>query len=197
MNHQRAVVREPDDDSLASLPETFYERDSTEAKIRWVPSNDWREVKIGSGVLVDEPVLIVSFTTPNSTGEYEASTANGNKNRLVSEEALKAADTTERKIPNRIAINSNLLLTTIQSITKQTLNASENVIVHPFKLLLAHETKLRNALEDAKIEYAEKRNLAAQQDEPDSKAQANISDPTADADPSKSGKCIKILLRFL
>lgn len=181
-----------DSSSSSDVSEEDDKEDFTEPKIRWVHSSEWREVKNREGVIVEEPALLVAFTTPDSAERYEASTASTNRNRLQPEGAFENLSALERpalaKEPNRIAINSRLLASTIQSVTGENLELDRNVLVHPFKILLTHESKLRGALDEARIDCAEKENLAFRQKPEELELHASSSDHAADAEPNKNSK---------
>lgn len=150
-------------------------------------------------IIVGEPALLVSYTTPGDAERIEISNMNMTKTRLKFEEAtgdVNIVDVTAvDKQPNRIAINSRLLAHKIESVTGASLE--HNVMVRPFKLLVVYQDRLRRALEELENDVAKNDSFITQNECEEPGMQASSADPKADAEKNITGKFTKTLWDIL
>jgi len=73
----------------------------------------------------------------------------------VSSTTLSQSTNENTEKPTRLGINSLLLLDVLAKVTGEAFNSSSNVIVRPFRHLVYHETKIRDALREAEDQCAD------------------------------------------
>ena len=121
-----------------------------EARIHRVPPWEWREIKRGRAIDPNLPTLIVSSrghgrVARRSTGRSSAKDGQS-PNGGISQKEEPSVD-----IAYRIAINSRTLLNLLGICTGMDFPEDRNVWLRPFKYLVAYETDIKQALQDAEL----------------------------------------------
>ncbi len=122
-----------------------------EARIYRVPPWAWREVKNQPGINPKLPALIASSKGHGRVGPRSVKrSTSGAGNSYQSEEP-------SLDIAYRLAINSRILFNLLGACTGMVFPEDRNVWLRPFKYLVAYETEIRQALQEAE-EYFHKVN---------------------------------------
>ena len=127
------------------------EMQAQEAKIQRVAPWEWRAVKKERGIKLELPALIVSSKGYGRPGRRlagrrsmrnPANSGSGNSN---------PGEDSSYDIAYLLAINSRILLNLLGDCTGTEFPEDRNVWLRPFKYLVAYETEIRNALQDAEV----------------------------------------------
>lgn len=116
-----------------------------------VPPWEWREVKKERVIQPKLPTLIASSKGHGKVGRR----SNGRKSlRHEDKPASDAPNQSEEPLFNvayRLAINSRILLNILGDCTGMDFPEDQNVWLRPFKYLVAFETEIKQALQDAEV----------------------------------------------
>ncbi|KAH0536272.1 hypothetical protein FGG08_006833 [Glutinoglossum americanum] len=114
-----------------------------------VPSAQWRSVKRDAKLNPSLGVLVISFKM--STPPARPAKQNAQKGSSGQADSVDMDTDTYVPIPvpDRLAINSELLLNALGHCIGDTIPQDRNVWVRPFKYLVAFSTQIRNALQKA------------------------------------------------
>ena len=136
---------------------TMVEEDgqAQEAKIHRVPSWQWREVKGERAINPELPVLIVSSKGQGRVGRRPAGRSNTQDKVASSNGNLARREDPSFDIAYRLVINSRILLNLLGDCTGMDFPEDRNVWVRPFKYLVAFETEIRQALQDAESAFGQ------------------------------------------
>jgi len=124
--------------------------------------SEWRKVKTGQGLFPWLGVLIVCTTSPQASHTSTPGQTMLSKSDVWSlvEQTNSSGDLSESNsvapedsnpstisntTPSRLAVNSRTLLSALAKITGREIPESNNVMVHPFKYLVAYAEKIRKA----------------------------------------------------
>ena len=134
---------------------TMVEEDgqAQEAKIHRVPPWQWREVKGERAINSDLPVLIVSSKGQGRVGRRPAGRGNTQDNAASNSGNIARRQDPSIDIAYRLVINSRILLNLLGDCTGMDFPEDRNVWVRPFKYLVAFETEIRQALQDAESAF--------------------------------------------
>ncbi|KAK3319385.1 prion-inhibition and propagation-domain-containing protein [Apodospora peruviana] len=124
-------------------------------EITRVQPSQWRNVKTRQGLFSWLGVLIVCTTT--ASGPVVASPSGTDATGMAEDDSLaylrraitledhhlEVTESVMSTGPRKVAINSKTLLAVLGKITGRRLSEAHNVLVHPFKYLMAHEEKIR------------------------------------------------------
>lgn len=124
-----------------------------EARIYRVPPWEWREVKRERVIQPNLPTLIASSKGHGRLGRR----SNGRRSsRHSGTPASRDSNQGEEPLINaayRLAINSRILLNILGDCTGMDFPEDQNVWLRPFKYLVAYETEIRQALQDAEMTF--------------------------------------------
>ncbi|KAK0672652.1 putative ATPase [Cercophora samala] len=113
-----------------------------EPKITRVPPEEWRRVKKGRKIDLDQSVLIVSSKVNVKASLWKLRQASAMRKKTG--ESYQAHDKPRQlDVPYRLAINSKYLLEALGECIGERLTETENVFVRPFKYLVGHEADIR------------------------------------------------------
>ena len=125
-----------------------------QAKIHRVPPWQWREVKGERAINSELPVLIVSSKGQGRVGRRPGR-SNTQDNAASSNGNLARREDPSFDIAYRLLINSRILLNLLGDCTGMDFPEDRNVWVRPFKYLVAFETEIRQALQDAESAFGQ------------------------------------------
>lgn len=125
-------------------------------EVKRVPADEWRKVKTRQGIFSWLPILLAytKATTPASDISITKSDPSESRESwrfLRRENTLDGVDQSlvSQPDPSRLAVNSRILLATLERITTDNIPETNNVLIYPFKYLLVYEDRIRRALADA------------------------------------------------
>ena len=121
-----------------------------EARIYRVPPWEWREVKRGRAIDPNLPTLIVSSKGYARVGRRSAGRSSA-KDGQSPGGGFSNKEDPSFDIAYRIAINSRTLLNLLGVCTGMDFPEDRNVWLRPFKYLVAYETEIKKALQDAEL----------------------------------------------
>ena len=118
-----------------------------DVRIQRLTSREWRKVEKGCGIDQKLPVFLV-FSKDQS----------GVERRLAGRESTRYDDSKPGEGPSlgvayRLCINSSILLGLLRDITGMDSPEDRNVWVRPFKYFVTYETDIREALQDAEVNF--------------------------------------------
>ena len=118
-----------------------------DARIQRLTPREWRKVKKECGIDQKLPVLLVF--SKDQSGVERRSAGRGSTRHDDS----KPGEGPPVGVAYRLCINSSILLGLLRDITGMDFPEDRNVWVRPFKYLVAHETDIREALQDAEVNF--------------------------------------------
>lgn len=124
-----------------------------EARIHRVPPWEWREVKKERGIEPKLPTLIVSSKGHGRVGRRSAGRRSTRHNDKPGSGISNQAEDPLFQTAYRLAINSRVLLNLLGDCTGTDFPEQKNVWLRPFKYLVAYETEIRQALQDAEVTF--------------------------------------------
>ncbi|KAH7336194.1 hypothetical protein BKA65DRAFT_29270 [Rhexocercosporidium sp. MPI-PUGE-AT-0058] len=125
-------------------------------EIMRVPAEQWRTIKTESKLDPKLSVLIVSSNrTVKITSPREQ---NDPKDGETAAQDIRSAEFSPVETPYRLAINSAYLLNVLGQCTDTSFEAEYNVLVRPFKHLVAYETEIRDCLKETETVCAQAEN---------------------------------------
>ena len=120
-----------------------------EAGICRVPPWQWREVKNQRKINPKLPALIASSKGYGMVGRRAAGRKPTRHRSTPGNGNLEQQEDTSLDIAYRLAINSRILLDVLGDCIGKDFPEDRNVWLRPFKYLVAYETEIRQALQDA------------------------------------------------
>ena len=120
-----------------------------EAGICRVPPWQWREVKNERTINPKLPTLIASSKGHGIAGRRAAGRKHARHRSTPGNGDSKHQEVISLDIAYRLAINSRILLDILGDCTGKAFPEDRNVWLRPFKYLVAYETEIRQALQDA------------------------------------------------
>ena len=128
-----------------------------EAKIHRVPQWQWRELKKECGLKPELPILIASSSGQGRVARRSARQGSIRQNNTPDNTSdkgdLQIEEDPSLCTPHRLAINSKLLLSLLDDCTGVAVPEDRNVWLRPFKYLVAYEEEIRQALQDAEVNF--------------------------------------------
>ena len=121
-----------------------------EARIHRVPPWEWREVKKERAIDPKLPTLIVSSKGYGRVGRRSTGRRGAKDGQSPSDGTLNKEEPSF-DIAYRMAINSRILLILLGGCTGMDFPEDRNVWLRPFKYLVAYETEIKQALQDAEL----------------------------------------------
>lgn len=123
-----------------------------EAKITRVPPEEWRRVKKGRKLDLDQSVLITSSKV-NVKANLRKLRRESAIRKKKGESSQNAEVSQQLDVPYRLAINSQYLLHALGECIGEELTETQNVFVRPFKYLVGHEAEIRQFYADLESAY--------------------------------------------
>lgn len=129
-----------------------------EAKITRIPPEEWRRVKRGRKIDLEQSVLLVSSKANFKTNLRKRRKVNTAPKQSIAEKKPAGADhatdgSMQLDVPYRLAINSRYLLEALGQWIGPELSETRNVLVRPFKYLVFHEQEIRQYRSDLELTY--------------------------------------------
>lgn len=122
-----------------------------EANIQRVTPWEWRKVKNECGINLKLPSLIV-LAKGHSGAERRSIGRKSTRQSDPSEGgASRPGENPQFGLAQCVAINSRILLSLLRDCTGVEFPEDRNVLLRPFKYLVAYETEIRQALQDAEV----------------------------------------------
>lgn len=122
-----------------------------EATIHRVPPWEWREVKRERAINTELPALIGSSKGHGRVGRRATGQGSARHNGTLDSGNSHLGGDPSFGIAYRLAINSRILLNLLRDITGMDFPEDRNVWLRPFKCLVAYETEIRQALQEAEL----------------------------------------------
>ena len=143
------VSRRPDRPALPTPESNVLEGDYADdvpqiIGIHRVPHDQWRKLKSRAGFLPYLPTLLVSIAPEDGPIRRETTDDVYEDGAPPKEGTNEVYLSNVRSQPTRLAINSKTLLKMLREITGARLTSKQNVLVHPFKLLVLYSSRLRS-----------------------------------------------------
>ena len=124
-----------------------------ESRIHRVPPWEWPEVKNQRVIQPKLPILIVSSKGHGRVGRRSTGRGSTRNNDTPASGNSTQGEDPSFNIAYRLAINSRILLNLIGDCTGVDFPEDQNVWLRPFKYLVAYETEIRQALQDAEVTF--------------------------------------------
>ena len=124
-----------------------------EARIERVLPWEWREVKTESSIQPNLPCLIVSSKGHGRAGQSSIERRRARRKRTPVGAISSPEEDPQVNIAYHLAINSRILLDILGECTGREFPEDRNVWLRPFKYLVAYETEVRQALNDAEVNF--------------------------------------------
>ena len=125
------------------------EMQTQEARIYRVPPWEWREIKNERIINPNLPALIASSKGHGMVGRRAAGPKSTRHRDTLGNGDSGSQGETSFDTAYRLAINSRILLNLLGDCTGMDFPEDRNVWLRPFKYLVAYETEIRQALQDA------------------------------------------------
>lgn len=122
-----------------------------EARIHRVPPWEWREVKKERVIQPKIPTLIASSKGHGKVGRRSNGRRSSRRNGAPASGDSNQGEEPLVNIAYRLTINSRILLNILGDCTGMDFPEDQNVWLRPFKYLVAYETEIRQALQDAEM----------------------------------------------
>lgn len=142
-------------DNGTSRESKINERDmqAQEPKILRVPPWEWREVKKERVIQPKLPTLIVSSKGHGKVGRRSTGRKSLRHNDKPASGASNQSEEAPINVAYRLAINSRILLNILGDCTGMEFPEDQIVWLRPFKYLVAYETEIKQALQDAEVTF--------------------------------------------
>jgi len=128
--------------SISTIVEEDMDGIAQEIGITRVPISEWRKFKTRAGIMPWLKVLVVAMDTPSTSLDAQEDMQPLSRSNTGFVGPEKASDGRAA----RIAINSRILIGILKKVSGVRLSTEQNVLVYPFKPLIAYEAELRRYL---------------------------------------------------
>ena len=161
-HHRRKIVdaENPDDDD--GKDDTIEADAKRDIRLTKIPNGHYREVKPKIHAAMDEASILLLTQDGGTYGlrqspddVQDVQTRRASHASVALEDTIVPQKSTLNEIPFRLVVNSSYLVSVLSKITGTEITKVSNVMVRPFKYLIAHERKIRDALrllEDLSLE---------------------------------------------